>query len=325
MAVITITILESNTSIVSGIPDSIVIETSIPSTVFYTIDGSTPTTSSDVFIDTISLPTDQGTVELKIFATDGSNTSAIISQTFGPNLVGARNARDTVSGIQLISGGFPFSSYGSGPVNGVYGNAGGVIVNDPTKTQIPDGYNGTGTNTPADYTNENVYSYQLLFSETNSIGESGRGIGTLPASVVGIRDTSNQFPESSNTASPFFDAKALVIYHDGREVQFSDAPRVNRPFFSLENDAKARDGALKSTNEPLSVTGSAMRPYFNPVNNTLEFSYFDSRSNRWIFSTVPYTPKENQGNLGAVVFPSSNNPGSRFVFKWIPFRYRKLI
>ena len=58
---------------------------------------------------------------------------------------------------------------------------------------------------------------------------------------------------------------------------------------------------------------------------SLIFIFF-TRTNRWIFSKVPFVPTNpNAGNYSGIVFPSSREKGARFVFKWIPFQYRRLI
>lgn len=328
MAAITITIIESELRLVAGIPDTIVLETNVPATVFYTLDGSEPSTSSDIAIEPIKMPTNKGTVVLKAFATDGVDTSPVIEQDFGTTTAYQRQPHDKIAGAVLTKCcGFPFASTGSNSsVNGQYLNTGGVTVNDPLKPQIPDGYDGTATSTFSNYTNENVYSYDLLFTQTNSIGEMGRGIGTLPAGVTTVKDESNSPPQETDASSAFFDPKALVIYQDGRVKQYDeDVPRINRPYFNLENEETARDGMLKQTSDVQAPMGSALRQHFNPSDNTIQYSYWDTRTNRWIISKVPYTPKnENIGNYSGIVFPSSRDPGARYVFKWIPFQYRRL-
>jgi len=327
MAAITITIIESDLRLVAGIPESITLETNVPATVFYTLDGSTPTTASDVAIGPIALPGNQGTVVLNMFATDGIDTCPIITQEFGTTTAYNRQPHDKIAGVMLTKcPPFPFSSLtsstqGSG---GRYLNTGGVTVDDPLRAQIPDGYDGTGTGTPSNYTNENVFSYDNIFSETNSIGEMGVGIGTVPAGVTIIRDESNTPTESSNTSDEFFDPKALVIYQDGDA--YDDIPLVNRPYFNLENEETARDGILKQVSDVQAPAGSVLRQHYNSSDNTINFSYFDSRTNRWLFSKVPHNPTNpNAGNYSGIVFPSSRDNGGRFVYKWIPFQYRRLI
>jgi hypothetical protein len=48
--IITITITESSVQLVSGIPKSVTITTNFPSTIFYTLDGSTPSVNSLIYV-----------------------------------------------------------------------------------------------------------------------------------------------------------------------------------------------------------------------------------------------------------------------------------
>jgi len=331
MAAITITIIESTLRLVAGIPDNITLETNVPATIFYTLDGSIPTTSSNVALGPISMPGNQGTVFLNTFATDGIDTCPIVTQEYGTTTATNRQSRDKIVGTSSLSKcpPFPFSSSvssGNG-FNGRFLNTGGITVNDPLQPQLPDGYDGTATLTHSNYTNENVFSYDLLFSETNSIGETGSGIGTLPAGVTIVHDDTNTPSESTDAASAYFDPKAQVIYQDARDDQYDeDVPRVMRPFFNLENEETARDGILKQVSDVQAPGGSALRQHYNSKDNTITYSYYDSRTNRWIFSTVPFQPKNKRiGNYSSIVFSSSREKGLQYVFKWIPFKYRRLI
>ena len=60
---ISITILESELQVISGIPDWINIVTNVPVNIFYTLDGTDPTTGSKLFVAPIKLPTNIGNVE----------------------------------------------------------------------------------------------------------------------------------------------------------------------------------------------------------------------------------------------------------------------
>lgn len=336
MAVISITITSSNLQLVAGIPTFITISTNIPSTVFYTLDGSAPTTSSSIVTGSIKLPTDNNTVTLRLFATNGVDSSPIIEQLFGTSTVGNRNPHDTVSGIDDNDCQFGPGLFGSGNQisDGViYGNTGGVIVDAANGVQIPDGYDGTATGTPSDYTNLTYDSenYDILFSETNSLGQYGKGIGTLPATVQVIVPPppiqENSVPYgSANANSPLFNPRALVIFQDSREQPYDpDVPKVNRPYFSLENEEVARNGAMYFTTalEGNGTTGSALKSQYNPRDNTITYYYRDAVTNRWIISKTEFTPrKPDLFNYSGIVFGRNESVGK--IFKWLPFRYRTL-
>lgn len=329
MATITITITESVLQLLAGIPSNIILDTNVPATIFYTLDGSTPTTYSFVVVGPIDLPTNSAHVVIKAFATDGVDTSAVITQEYITNVIGLRNSHDTVILNQdcCNKATYPFGSSSSemGELP-IWGNAGGVIVDNNQSTRTADGYDGTGTSTGAGYYTPPDTRYDVLFSETNSIGETGRGIGTLPGRVIYSKPRNDNVTEnSSNTASPFFNPKALVIFQDSSEEQFDpDIPRINRPYFDLENQAKARDGALLSEGA-ISPSGGFLKAIFNPTDNTLTYYYYDNRACRWIISKEPYSPAQNPtANLSGMV-SRSRGQGAGKVFKWIPFKYRTLI
>jgi hypothetical protein len=327
MSVISITISESVLQKVAGIPNSINVTTNIPSTVFYTLDGTTPTTANSIITGQLFLPSDIGSFVLSLFATDGINNSAIITKQYGSTTVGNRMPRDTISNLNqnVIGPTYPFGSQDPG-MDPRYGNIGGTTVDNPELTQIPDGYDGSGG--ISNYTNLPLNEYSFVFSETNSIGEAGKGIGTLPAQVTVIvpqPNTPGSVPKgSNNTNSPFFNPKALVIFDDSTQPPYDPTiPRTNRSSFSLEDPTRARYGALLFTSalDGPGPRGTALKSQYNPRDNTMNYYYFDSDTNRWIISKVPFQANSADiGNYGKIVF--GRTPG---VFKWLPGRYRTLI
>lgn len=330
MAIISITITESELENVAGIPNSITLTTNIPATIFFTLDGTDPTTASSVVTGPIKLPTNMGSITLKAFATDGVDTSAIIEQTFGPDLVSARHPHDKVSGLNELTNvaTFPFGSQDQGGPP-IFGNTAGTTVDSPDIAGIPDGFDGTGTGTPSNETDKPLDEFDLIFSETNAIGQRGTGIGTLPA------DAKLVIPDpvlplsvaegSPNTSSPVFNPKSLVIFQDASEEPFDPGvAQVMRPSFSLEDPGTARYGSLLFTSgfEGNVPRGSALKSQFNPKDNTYTFYYRDADTNRWIISKVPYTPKPDVANFSKIVFGRERGVGR--VFEWRPFRYRTL-
>lgn len=329
MAVLAITIEESDLQTLAGIPNYIVLTTNVPATVFFTLDGTDPTTSSEMAVGQIPLPTDNPSVILKMFATDGTTTCPIVTNVFSHNIVPNRNAHDKISGLTTSgpNGPDPFPFGINSPVQPVtYGNTGGITVDSPEIDGIPDGFDGTATGTSSNETDEPLAAYDFEYSETDSIGERGPGIGTLPAQVtVVIPPPSADYSEAN---SAIFDPKALVIFQDGtKPPEDPDQSLLNRPFFNLENPEFARDGIMYNTTafEGAIPNGSFLRPHFNPRDNTYTFYYRDSLTNRWIISKEPYKPKNpDAGALYKVVMPIRKKNGIGKIFKWIPFRRRVL-
>lgn len=330
MATITITITESPLQLLSGIPSTITLETNVPATIFYTLDGSQPTVNSSVAIDSISMPTNSGIVVLKAFATNGVDSCPIITQEYKTNIVPARQPHDTVieqTNCQKAT--YPFgSSTADFNQSVIYENTGGVLIDSNPDNRVADGYDGTATKTGVGFFTPPKTQYGFIFSETNSIGERGKGIGTLPGRVLySVPRNNNAQPTSSDANSPLFNPKALVIFQDSSEEPYDqDVPKINRPFFDLEDHVKARDGSLLTNTESISPQGGFVRAHYNPAKNTMTYYYYDNRVARWIISTEPYHYTQNPTqNMGGMVSRTGRDKGVGFVFKWIPFKYRSLV
>lgn len=323
MAVITITITESPIQIVSGIPQTILMETNIPATIFYTLDGTDPTFNSQIVINTITLPTNQNTVTLKAFATDGVDTCPIITYNYGPNLTPLRQPRDKVEGLCTTN--FDNRAFGapSPNPNVIYGNIGGITVDDPDIDGVPDGYDEAGNVVVKPDLPYNRTNYDIVYSDRNSNGEFGRGIGSLPAHVTIERRT--EPPSISNTNSKLFDPRALVIIQDGREESDNVNPLLMKQFFSLGDKERIRNGIKYQTTafEGNVSTGSLIRPQYNPKDNTWIFYFRDAETNRWIISIEPNRSSHNAKVMNQVVFPK-RSMGENKVFKWFPFKRNHL-
>jgi len=322
MAVITITIADSPIQIIEGIPQTVAVSANIASTIFYTLDGSVPTINSDIIIGPITMPTDTGSVILQVFASNGTDSSAIIEKTYTNNVFSSmRRPRDTIQGTAQPFPGpnlFPFGSNSTDP-NVIYGNIGGEVVSTPGNTNHPAGWDGKGN--IVGYTDLPAKSYQNIYSETDSEGRYGRFLGNLPAKVQ-VRVPPPPTDESQEN-SLLFNSRSLVIFQDGTKPPVDPTvARQNRQFFSLENSEVVRDGS-NYYNTGLEVggpTGSLTRPQYNDRDGTVTYYYFDSQNLRWIIS------KENVGVRGnptanlSHILRSPRDTSVGKVFKWIPFK-----
>jgi hypothetical protein len=349
MAVLTISITNSPLEYVAGIPSNITLSTNIPATIFYSLDGSTPDINSQVAIGFIELPTDVDYVELKVFATNGSDSSPIITQEYKTNIVGSRRPRSTIKNRHGYSGAtFPFGSQvGNLAELAEYGNTGGVIVDEQDNPhRHPDGY--TVQQTPdingnyapgggAGYFVHSKSKYENLFSETDSIGQTGRGVGTMPGRVLWVKPRNDNTQVESTNASdphvgkggkwptmPLFNPRALVIFQDSSDEPEFSTPLINRSHFDLEDQTKSRDGSMLTINDAITTSGSFVRAHYNPTHNTMTYYYYDNRVGRWIISKEPYNSSQNPtSNLSNMVTARGDGMGK--VFKWIPFKYRSLV
>ena len=347
MATITIQIKKSPLELLSGIPSSVILDTNIPATIFYSLDGSEPTTNSLVAIgdEPIEMPTNSGLVILKVFATNGIDTSPIITEEYKTSVIGGRNSHDRAFTHQMTGATYPFGSNFENPNPTTFGNTAGIIVDQKDNPhRKPDGF--TVQDTPVSYNpgspdGYDIYEpgggagyfikpkrkYEILFSETDAIGQTGKGIGTMPGRVLWVKPRNDNTQKiSSDAQKPFFDPKAMVIFQDSRDEPYDPSvPKINRPYFDLEDQAKARDGSLL-TNDVGAITpaGSFVKAHYNPTHNTMTYYYYDNRVGRWIISTEPYHQSQNPtSNLGMLTRGRGNTLG--LVFKWIPFKYRSLI
>lgn len=321
MSVISISVTESSEQVISGVPRFVIIEASIPSVIFYTFDGSDPTTMSDIYVDNLYLPTNPG-VTLKIYATNGLDSSSIITENYASNITDGTRfphaGTDAQAGARLDDL-YPFGIQGPQP-DAIYTSTANSGINafDPAKSNVSNGFDGSGN--ANNFTNKefNVENYEIKYSTSDSEGNVGKLIGTLPANVkivppVHPPNTTDQF---TNT----FDPRAFVIYQDFSKENPLDPPQINRQFFSLEDPETARAGALllqTGEDAPL-VTGSFVRSAYNPRTNMMTYYYFESSSNRWIISTSEYKPNGTfDGNLaGGMVLPGNGGPGAKFVYQW---------
>lgn len=328
MAVISVVVTASEEQVVAGIPRVVSISTNIASSIFYTLDGSTPTLFSMVYTDPIRLPADKLAVTLKVLATNGVDSSPIVTETYVTNLASGTNARLPRSATDAeaqenIPGLYP---YGTNPIqpNAGFENPAdaGITVDNPALPSTPTGYDGSGnptgfTNAPYDTTN-----YSIVYSTTNKEGETGHGIGNLPATTTVIPEP--PIPESTNQNSNTFDPRAFVIFQDASTENPDDPPHINRMHFSLEDPNKTRDGNLyfNSGLDAPPVSGSFLRQHYNPRLNTITYYYLDTWTNKWIISTMPFTPSAGANNFSGMV--TSKQAGAGFVFEWIPFARRVL-
>lgn len=327
MAVIALTISESEQQIVSGIPKSISVETNIPSTVFYTLDGTTPSILSAIYIQPISLPTNNSSVTLKLFASNGVDESVVFSETYSGDISEMRRPRAGVTGLSVEGpNGFDRFPYGgkAPPPHVNYTAGGGLTVDSPDVANIPNGFDGSGV--PNKNTDKPVGDYDNIYSETDRIGQTGYGIGTLPGKVTIKSPPPAPVSTASYSYDKFFNPKAMIIYQDSSIPPYDpNISQLNREFFSLANPEKSREGAAfrNSSIDGNNVTGSFIRSQFNKSDNTMTYYYRDQESGRWIISKEKFQPTNPDiGALHKIVF--SRNEGAGQVYKWLPFMSRHL-
>lgn len=331
MAVISLCVIENPDQIVSGIPLSISISTNIASSIFYTLDGTPPTLFSNIYVVPIQLPTNKTTVVLNVFATNGTDSSPILTYFYQTTVFGGGDARIPHSGttapVNSTQATINPAPFGSPPIESNQqflgpAAAGLTVFNPDCPPGPPTGFDGFGN--PEGFTNGQdkgipTRNFPILYSETNFEGEEGRGIGTLPPKTI-IPPT--PIPERSDINSIYFDPRALVVLQDlTQPVDPGMPPHINRQFFTLEDVTHTREGNQMfntySNGGAPPVSGGFVNRQFNSANNTMTYYYFDSTQNRWIISTTPYTPNPGQYSYGSNIVPMRS---SSKVYQWFPFK-----
>jgi hypothetical protein len=329
MAIITVTITESSIELVSGRPKFVTLAANVAATIFYTFDGSDPDTSSAIYLGgELDLPTNPATLIFKVFATDGTDSSAIIEREYRPDIIEGRVSHDIVTTTdEGCNDNFPYATHGPG-ITGQWLNVGpeDAIVDKDGGPTLFDGYDGTATGTTTGGTDLPLDEYLIRFSERNSRGEGGRGIGTMPSTTTVVLESAPA--QSSNMNDKLFDPRAMVIYQDSREEPFDpNILQINRAQFSLENPEKVKDGILLDTlaiEGAPTPTGSLVRAHYNPRENTTTYYRFDSQALRWIISIEPGVAQNPREGLSRIVF-SSRRPGASKVFQWVLFKGSRLV
>jgi hypothetical protein len=326
MAVVSIIILESIEQIISGIPRSVSISTNIASTIFYTLDGTDPDLFSTIYTGTIILPETLDVI-LKVFATNGVDSSPIITEIYSTNILNNTrlpHSATTADPESNLPGLYPYGTNPNQPTSEYLNPAeANMNVDDPSLTEIPSAYDGAGN--PTAFTNKeyNTENYDIIYSTTDYQGQTGQGIGNLPGIVTLQQDIAP--PEASSTFNKLFDPRAMVVFHDVSKENPDEPPIINRQFFTIETSDNTQNANNFYTSglDSHTVTGTFLRMHYNPRDNTMTYYYMDRATNKWIISKAPYQQIGTfDGNLAGVI--CSRTPGSRFVQEWTPFARRIL-
>lgn len=287
--IIILSIEESVNQIIGGFPEYIILSTNVPSTIFYTLDGTDPDESSEMFVDRIIMPTDGLTRTLKAIAYSGSITSAILEETYFTTTEDLNKSRLLgKEGISIL------------PV-------GAVIIDSRS-------FDGEGN--AAQETTIPFVDLDLVASTTNNIGEP-----ILKGTSIDFINFSLEQPLiqppiiSSPNDNLNFDPKAAYIIIDGTtpEAIANQSVRIiNRPHGTM--DLHSRIHSQNQAGYQL-LSGNFVRHMVNPRTGIATFYYRESRENRWIKST-----QKIEGSGALEISSNSGGPPASFVFRWIEDR-----
>lgn len=293
--IVILSIEESVKQIVAGFPEYVILSTNVPSTIFYTLDGTDPDENSEIFVDRIIIPTDGLTKILKAKAYAGTSTSAILEETYFTTTEDLNKTRLLgKEGISIL------------PV-------GAVIID--SRAYDEDGKDAQSTSIPFE-------DLDLIASTTNSIGEPLTGHATS-IEFINFSLESSQI-ETPIISSPNnnldFDPKASYIIIDGttpESIANQTIRIINRPQGSMDLYSKIHTQNQAGYNL---VSGNFVRHMINPKTGVISFYYRESRENRWIKST-----QKIEGNHSLELSSNSGSPPGSFVFRWIEDRVQSRI
>lgn len=280
---------ESEDQIVAGFPEYVILTTNVPSTIFYTLDGTDPNPiTSDMLIDSkIVLPTDGTTLVLKAIAISGSFSTTILEKTYFTNQKNIdKNRLLGKEGIRVLPAGVE-------PINSLSYDSDG---NPAKQSVIP------------------IEKMDLTASTVNNRGEDIPGDTTLDFINFPKKQPFNSKPIVSTPNNNInFDPKAFYIIIDGttEEARNNQIVKIiNRPYGTMDLVSPIYNRNSYSFHLNTSNFVRAMR---NPISGITTMYYRDSREGRWIKSIQKVEAK------GLNLTPTASPPSS-FVFRWVENR-----
>lgn len=287
MAVVTLTFTGSDEEITAGIPRYITITSNVPSTIYFTLDGSVPTINSPIYIDTFEMPDGETSVTLSAFGVDYDGyLGPILTQVFAAD----QSTIDVTRNIGLE----------------------GVVVDryvDPTDIPVGYGYSG--------YLNAVSDIPRIDLEEIHSArGRLGIAEGTqIEVGTPPPEDTAypfdDEFQPSSKTSDDFFNPYAKTIVVDNRE---ENVIRItSRPWGSLRTNSMHKNVWSRQElrgSDSTYISGGYIRHFYSPEKNTMVGYLFDHNTNRWVKSI-----QELPSNIPA--FIGHTKLGPPLVIQWI--------
>lgn len=277
---ILLTIQESEKQVVSGIPEKVSVISSVPATIFYTLDGSDPNEDSEIYVDSIYLTYNSTVVTLKLFAQGATEQSSVIEFKWSVAIPDYdKVALTKKEGVNVRPVGKPIVDSLAVDLDG----------NLAKTTAIP------------------FEDLDIKTSTSDRIGQEIPDNSTVPFikfpkfTRPGTTDVSN--PEDIN-----FDPTAKVIVINGYAGLDKQQIRIiNRPNGTMGPTSKYMDEKFQYNSM---ISGDFVRYMYNPVTKKLVFYYRESLDGRWIISS-------QKVDAATFNFTPIGNP---FVFRWIEDR-----
>jgi hypothetical protein len=285
--VILLVLEESTKELISGIPEEIFLSTNVPSTIFFTLDGTDPDINSEMYVDSVIMPTDGLTVTLKAVAISGVTESSILEETYFTNQYDINRTR-------------------------IIGDEGINLL--PPGSTVIDSLSFDEFGAPEQSSSIPFADLGIKASTKTNIGENILGDSTIDFINMSVRFMDNEPPQisSPNDNNGNFDPRADLIIIDGtteEKIENQIVRIINRPRLSMDLVSPLHTN--NEGNQQL-VTSHLVRTMTNPKTGIITFYYRDSRENRWIKSTQVTEP------LSLNISPAAIK--NRFIFRWIENR-----
>jgi len=186
---IVLEIKESSTEVISGVPQFVTATTNIVADIYYTFDGTDPTSGSLLAIDKIYLPTDINSFTFKCIAYDGSSYSEVYSKDYSISTPDIKNTRK--------------------------GNEGGIIIYEVGEDVVESfGFASDGTENQSMTINKN--SVDFITSKTDKSGGPIPNNSSKDFINFAKKSLAATKPEVSSLNGTNFNPKAKVILIDGK-------------------------------------------------------------------------------------------------------------
>jgi hypothetical protein len=299
MAVIIITAEGLGSELVAGIPLLVSLSTNLPSTIYFTIDGSEPSASGAIYVQPIPMPTDAGSIRLRALAVSGSDRSTL-------DVVYRVDTGMTAPPWRL-----PYD--GAGVVVDAYGVP--EVVFDGYGVDPHDSSDVFTADYPVRGADEPLQDYEFRYSTT---GAAGQGLGTLiaigfpdPALMARKLGAVDPRTSSPNHDNVFFNPRSLFVTVDGRDgYQDQSVFLRNRPWAGTLDPVKYLGGKQFLEEAPY-ISGGLVRSFYNWDKGFMVTYYWDSNELRWIRSIQSL---DSSRRPATGMRPGTGPP---MVFKWV--------
>lgn len=284
MSLIVLTFTGSEQEIVSGIPKTLSIESNIPCTIYYTIDGTEPTEDSLVYVDEIQMPDLQNSVTVSAYGVDSEgNIGPTLTQIFSTDSLDLIVRRNRQEGF--------------------------VLDRADQGEDYVDGFDADGQ--AARFIDVDIETLDVMRFDDNYLGEGTKIDVSIPdPSTTSTRKDDNFQIFSTPEIGEFFNPEAKYIMIDNRIN--NDLNITLRPHGSLSNIYNEAGGkrVYGSAEDACYISGGFLKRFYDKKNNIMVSYYYDNNEGKYVrnIQTTPSTIS---------VINGSNMNRIPLVIKWI--------